>query len=93
MTDNEELYERAGFGQAVDAFWNSQVGNYLRNRALECYNSAIAELKSCDPTDSKRVMRLQGEIWQAENFDHWLSEALLDGIKALDLLENPEGNE
>jgi hypothetical protein len=91
--DNEELYARAAFGRQVDQFWSSAVGNYLRGRALECYTTAIKELKSCDATDTKRVMRLQGEVWRAESFEDWMSEAIMDGLKSLDLIENPGDNE
>jgi hypothetical protein len=90
MADREELYQRAGFGKAVEAFWNSQIGDYLRNRAREEYAEALAKLMICDPTDSKTVMRLQGEVWRAKGFEDWLSEAIVDGIKSLDLIDTGE---
>lgn len=86
--ESEELYARAAFGQQAQQFWSSQLGEYLQGRARECYTAAIRELKICDPTDAKRVSRLQGEVWRAESFEDWLSEAILDGLKSLDLIES-----
>ena len=88
--ENDELYARATFGQQVQAFWDSDVGGYLRTRARECYTAAIRELKSCDPADWKNVAKLQGEVWRSESFEDWLSEGILDGLKSLDLLEADE---
>ena len=88
--DKSELYARASFGQQVQSFWDSDVGGYLRTRAQECYTAAIRELKSCDPADWKKVARLQGEVWRSESFEDWLSEAIMDGLKSLDLLESHE---
>ena len=86
--DNDELIERAAFGKQVELFWGSRVGSYLRDRAQECYTTAIQQLKTHDPTDARGVQRLQNEIWKAEEFERWLSEAVLDGMKSLEILES-----
>lgn len=90
---NQELFDRAGFGKQADLFWSSRLGAYLRERASEVYTTAIAELKICDPSDSKKILRLQGDIWKSEQFNVWLSEAILDGIKALDLIESGDSDD
>lgn len=90
---NDELLERAAFGRQVELFWGSAVGGYLRERARTCYSDAIQELKSVDPTDTRAVMRAQANVWKAEEFERWLSEAVLDGLKALDLLEGNDSDE
>lgn len=90
--DNLELLERAGFGKEVELFWGSGIGQYLRNRAQECYTTAIKELKSVDPTDPRAVMKAQNEVRVAEMFEEWLTEAVIDGIKALELLEGDESD-
>lgn len=86
--EKEELYARAAFGKQVDAFYASAVGAYLRERAQEELGTALVALKTCDPTDSKLVMRLQGEVWRAESFENWLGEAILDGLKSLELIDS-----
>ena len=91
--DNLELLERAGFGKEVELFWGSGIGQYLRNRAQECYSEAIQNLKSVDPTDTRAVIKAQNEARVAEMFEQWLSQAVLDGLKALELLEGEELDE
>ena len=85
--DNDELLDRAEFGRQVELFWGSRVGGYLRTRAQQEYTEAIQELKSVDPTDSKAVMRAQANVWKSESFEQWLTEAMIDGFKALEILE------
>jgi len=91
--ENEELYARAAFGRQVELFWASAVGEYLRNRAQECYTNAVDALKNVDPTDVKKIVRAQGDVWKAETLERWMSEAIMDGLKALDLIENPGEDE
>ena len=88
MLDDEELLQRAAFGKQVELFYTSRVGSYLRDRAHECYTTAIEQIKSVDPTDTKRVMALQNDIWKAEQFEKWLTEAMIDGFKSLEILES-----
>ena len=89
----DELLDRASFGKQVDLFWNSRVGEYLRGRAEECYTAAVQILKTVDPTDSKAVQKAQNDVWLAERFNEWMSEAILDGLKSLDLLEQETGED
>jgi hypothetical protein len=90
--ENDELMQRAQFGREVELFWGSRIGQYLRERATECYTSAIQELETVDPTDVKRIIKLQSDIFKAKSFDTWLSEVVTDGLKSLDLLEGESGN-
>ena len=82
-----ETVETAVFGKQVEIFWDGQIGQYLLANTLEEYNSALESLKTCDPSDSKNIMKLQGRIWRAESFKEWLSAAITNGMKALDILE------
>lgn len=91
--DNQELLERASFGKQVELFWGSGVGQYLRNRAQECYSEAIETLKSVDATDYRAVIKAQNEARVAQMFEQWLSQAVLDGLKALEILDGEELDE
>ena len=91
--DNQELLDRAVFGRQVELFWGSGIGQYLRNRAQECYSDAIEALKTVDPTDYRAVIKAQNEARVAQMFEQWLSQAVLDGLKALELLEGEELDE
>jgi hypothetical protein len=89
----EELLDRAQFGRQIELFWGSRLGEYLLARVREEYVEALTKLKTCDPADSKLVMKLQGEAWRAESFEQWLSQAVIDGAKALELLEGEDDDE
>jgi hypothetical protein len=86
--ESNELLERAAFGKQVELFWGSAIGQYLQNRARDQYTAAVQELKTVDPTDWRAVAKLQQSMVIAENFESWLSEAVIDGAKALELLED-----
>lgn len=83
----QELLQRAEFGRQVELFWGSRIGGYLRDRLAEVYTSAVEELKKVDPEDSKRIRHLQNEIYKASSVEQWLSDAVLDGLKSLEILE------
>lgn len=85
--DNDELLERATFGKEVEAFWGSRLGGYLQARAKECYTTAIQGLKTVDPSDARAIIKLQADAFKAESFEQWLTEAMIDGFKSLEILE------
>lgn len=88
MTDEQiELLRTKAFGDMVSEFWSSGIGAYLRTQAQELYNAALEEFKTVDPTDAKSVMRVQNNMRVAEYFEEWLNSAIIQGIKALELLE------
>jgi hypothetical protein len=90
MLDPEQqadLLNRAELGRQVEFFWDSRVGTYLRARATEVYNTAIQELKHCDPTDFKAVVKHQNDVAKVEMFEQWLAEAMMDGLQSLGILE------
>lgn len=86
-TEEEDLYERAAFGQNIEAFWSSAVGKYLRNRAQECYTDGIKKLKSVDPADTKAVQAAQNEVKVAEWFEDWLQQGIRDGLLAMGMIQ------
>ena len=85
-----DLLERAQFGKQIEAFWNSQIGNYLRTRARECYTSAIVRLKNADATDVRAVMEAQNDAKVAEWFEDWLAQGIQDGITSLNILQGKD---
>ncbi len=82
-----EEFRTAVFGKQVELFWDSQIGQYLLERSLREYNSAISGLKTCSPTDAATFMKLQSQLIRAESFRDWLSEAIEDGLRAKNILE------
>lgn len=77
----------AVFGRQVEQFWDSQIGQYLLERSLREYNSAILGLKTCNPTDVAAITKFQSDLIRAEGFRDWLSEAIQDGLRAKNVLE------
>ena len=86
MMHDPELINRAQFGKQIEAFWSSRIGEYLAARTKELYTTANEALKSVDPHDWKAVQALQNDIKVAEMFDKWLSEAVQNGLQALEIL-------
>lgn len=83
----EGEFKTAVFGKQVELFWDSQIGQYLLERSLREYNSAISGLKTCNPTDIGTFTKLQSQLIRAEEFHDWLSQAIEDGLRAKNILE------
>lgn len=77
----------AVFGKQVENFWGSDIGQYLLQRCLGEYNSAIAGIRQCNPTDTATFTKLQSQMIRAEDFKDWLSQAIEDGLRAKNVLE------
>lgn len=91
MTDDEDrelIVKMAVFGKQVDQFMSTDIGRYLLDRSDDEAVKALTAFKTCDPTDVNTVIKLQNIIKQSENFRLWLDEAVTDGLKALNILED-----
>lgn len=86
-SDRQAMFDLAALGREVDAFWGSRMGEYLLTRCDREYVTALEQLKTCDPTNSTLIIRLQGEVWRAQSFRGWLEEAIRTGLSAENLLE------
>jgi len=83
-----ELFERAAFGKQVDAFMGSDVGKYVMERAQQQRKDAIAEFAQVDATDTSAVQAIQNKLKVAEMVVQWLRDAVMDGLKAFQILED-----
>lgn len=90
VSNPELIIRRAMFGKQVDQFMVSDIGRYLMARAVDETESAIAEFKKCDAANVEGVRRIQTKMQLAEQFQSWLSEAVTDGLQALNILEDRE---
>lgn len=88
--DNPELFEAAVMGRRLEEFWDSDIGQYLLTRALGEYNSALEQFQSCDPTDTKTVIRLQSAMARSSGFKEWLSVGISEGLKAVRIIEGQD---
>lgn len=83
----EMLYRRATFGKQVSDFFNSDIGRYLMARADEEVVVAIRKFRDCDTSNVELVRKLQNDINMADNFKNWLSESVMDGLHAIEMID------
>lgn len=88
--DSEMIIRRAVFGQEVEQFMNSSVGQYMQSRAKDLEASALRSLRACDPENAGLVRRHQSEAKLAEMVTQWLEDAVIDGLQALQILDDRE---
>ena len=86
-TDQVIMLRRAVFGKQVEAFLSSDIGRYLLSRALEQKKLAQAEFLEVNCADVEKVRQLQNTIMQANSIAGWLSDAVQDGLQALNIIE------
>ncbi len=86
-TQVEALVEQAVFGEQVDIFMRSRVGQWLLERAFSEADEALQRLKVVQPTDSVAVQQLQNQVWRAESIKGWLEQAVISGLKATEVLD------
>lgn len=80
-------------GDDADKFVRSDLGRTILGIVEQEKEVAIAQLKTCDATDTKRVQQLQNEIWRTESFEGWLLELIRRGEAALRAIEFEESHE
>ena len=90
IESKELLLHRAAFGKQVEQFLNTDIGKYLMNRATDEVIDAFSEFKKCDARDGKTIEKVQNKIYRAESFKQWLTDAVLDGVTAYNIIEDRE---
>ena len=90
LDPNDPQVRTAVFGQQVQDFLRSEIGDYLIKHAQQHLDEAIGRLKAVDPTQPTQIMALQVEIRYLENFVAWLGNAVQDGLNAVAALEAGE---
>ncbi len=88
--DNEEtevLWEKAVLGKQIDEFLSSDIGRYLLNRADKELANAITALRDCSSED---LIKYQSDMKRAESIRAWLVDAVQEGLRALNLIEELE---
>ena len=88
--DNTDMIERAVFGEQVHNFMNTEIGLYIKKRADAEVHSALNELRKCDPENAGKIREHQNSVVIAESVVQWLQDAITDGLKALQIIEDRE---
>jgi hypothetical protein len=84
------ILERAVFGKQVEAFFNTEIGQYILHRAQDQQSDALTKLKICDPENPNVVRKLQNDAKVAESIVQWLEDAIADGLQAIKILDDRE---
>lgn len=88
--ESEVLLDVAIFGEQVDQFLKSDIGQYLLQHAAAEEARGLSELKRVLCTDPEAVWKAQNKVWRGESFRIWLTEAVSAGLKAQEVLEDRE---
>jgi hypothetical protein len=81
--------EQAVFGEEVRRFIvDDRIGRYIVAKAAEQVESSLLELKEVDPEDAKQIRSIQTKIRVAESVVGWLAEAIDNGDRAKQILED-----
>lgn len=86
----EVLVDSAVLGEQVDSFVKSDVGQFLLERARVEQAEGYAELKTVSFQDAEGVRAAQNKVWRAESIAQWLNEAIMSGVRAMEVLESRE---
>lgn len=77
-------------GDDADAFFQSDIGQYIIGRAQQDRDEALAGLKNIDPENAKEIRNLQNKIYIAESSLGWLQEMLIAGRQAMETLQESQ---
>jgi hypothetical protein len=81
--------EQAVFGEEVRRFLQEdRIGRYITAKAAQQTESGLLELKDIDPEDAKAIRAIQTKIRVAESVVSWLAEAIDNGERAQQILED-----
>ena len=81
--------EAAVFGEEVRRFLSEdRIGRYITNKAAEQVANSLDELKEVDPDDARSIRAIQTKIRVAESVVSWLAEAVDNGERARQILED-----
>ncbi len=80
--DETTLIAFVDIGLEAEQFMQSDMGLYLRGRALKESDEASAALKNVSPKDEEKIIELQIMAKVAEKALVWIAEAIVEGQQA-----------
>jgi hypothetical protein len=87
LDPEDPLVRQAVFGQEVQDFLRTPIGDFLIKRAETQLAQAIEKLKTVPPELSGSIAKLQVEIQFLERFEGWLGEAVQAGLTAVAIID------
>lgn len=94
LTEHErELVRKAQFGNEIEHFVASMVGEYLFSLAAHEEGECDQALRMVDPTNLKAIVDLQVRARAMAYMKDWLMEAVRVGLEAAKEISDPEGHD
>lgn len=91
LDPNDERVEIARFGRQVEMFLESEIGQFMMQRAITTSEDATTELvKNAHTLDRDAIRNLQTLIAFGDSFKAWLTEAVESGHAAIELLKEDD---
>jgi hypothetical protein len=91
LDPNDERVELARFGRQVEHFLESEIGQFMMQRAITTSEDAATELvKTAHTLDRDQIRNLQTLIAFGDSFKNWLTEAVEQGHAAIELLKEDD---
>lgn len=91
LDPNDERVELARFGKQVEHFLESEIGQFMLQRAEATSEDATTELvKKAHVLSKDEIRNLQTLIAFGDSFKGWLTEAIQQGHAALELLKEDD---
>lgn len=85
---SDELRAQAIIGDDAESFVGSELGRTILGMAKQEVEAAAMEFKDADLGDAPKVRALQMRIWRATQFESWLTELIMKGREALEVLKH-----
>jgi hypothetical protein len=85
--DTEILWVKAVLGKQIEDFLSSDIGKYLLGKADKELANAIVALRDCS---AEELLKYQSDMKRAESIRTWLVDAVEEGLRALNLIEELE---
>jgi len=76
---SEEMFQVAKFGLEARNFFESDLGQYLVNKATSEAEAAVRAFRMADPTDAKEMMKTQNAINIPHKIIDWIRETIKEG--------------
>lgn len=87
LDEKDPVVEAAVLGKRIESFIESDIGQYLLDRADNKLSDALNQLKTVAPWRTRRIRELQNEVFLAGSFKQWLQDGLSEGISAMHIIE------
>ena len=88
-----DIIHEAQLGIEAEAFKNSKLGLYLRDKAENEIMDASSELTTVNPKDVDRITELQNQVYRANSILIWIEEAIENGDYAINEINESRGEE